>query len=38
MQEMQAGDVSKEQIDIEENVEIESDDIDIDIEESQPSL
>ena len=38
MQEMQAGDVSKEQIDIEENVDIESDDIDIDIEESQPSL
>lgn len=38
MQEMQAGDVSKEQIDIEDDVEVESDDIDIDIEESQPSL
>jgi hypothetical protein len=38
MQEMQAGDVSKEQIDIEDDVEVESDDIDIDIEDSQPSL
>jgi hypothetical protein len=38
MQEMQAGDVSKERIDIEDNVDVESDDIGIDIEESQPGL
>lgn len=40
MQEMQAGDISQEQVDIEQEVEIEEEemDIDLDIEESQPSL
>lgn len=40
MQEMQAGDISEEQVDIDREVEIEEEEVnmDIDIEESQPSL
>lgn len=40
MQEMQAGDISQEQVDIEQEVEVEEEEIDMkfDIEESQPSL
>jgi len=38
MQEMAAGDMSQEQIDIEEDVEVDHDDIDMDIEEDQPTL
>jgi len=38
MQEMAAGDMSQEQIDIEEDVEVEHDDIDMDLEEDQPKL
>ena len=38
MEEMAAGDISHEQVDIDDTVEVEPDDFDVDIEDSEPSL
>ena len=38
MEEMAAGDINHEQVDIDDTVEVEPDDFDVDIEDSEPSL